>query len=45
MVSGSKDPKAPQCYVVLIFPIFYLMQYITKLSKEFICDLNAKYYQ
>jgi len=45
MIPGSKDPKGPQWYVVLLFPIFSLMQYITKLSKEFVSDFNAKYYQ
>jgi len=43
MVPGRKDPKAPHCYV--IFPILSLMQYTTKLSKEFVSDFNAKFYQ
>jgi len=45
MVPGNKDSKATQCYVVLTFPVFSLMHYITKLSKEFVSDFNAKYCQ
>jgi len=45
MVPGNKDQKAPHCYVVLIFPVLSLMQYITKLSKQSVSDYNAKNYQ